>query len=159
MVAASLIIPNNCIQGVVNSENPAEIIPTRDVNVDTLRVLAGAHSLHMSDQGIIGDPLEIGILEDIEWTLKVSMCMCLTKSAITQTKLRVITSCPSIGRRRNWPVSKSKRNFTSRRRWRAWRQLFRRRMPPLRAASSTTALSRFTVTLYPLLLHIRYGIL
>ena len=60
------------VKGVagIDPEKPELILSPRDVPNDSLRVLAGAHSLHMSDQGIIGDPLEMAVLESIEWNLK-----------------------------------------------------------------------------------------
>ena len=54
----------------IDKNEPEKVLPATEVPEDSLRVLAGAHSLHMSEQGIIGDPLEIAVLSAIEWTLK-----------------------------------------------------------------------------------------
>ena len=50
-------------------QDPNAIVSSPDVPIETLRVLAGAQSLHMTDQ-FIGDPLEISIMENIEWSMK-----------------------------------------------------------------------------------------
>ena len=69
------------VAGLFN-DDPALIVEAKEVPEETLRVLAGAHSLHMGTEqtGIIGDPLEISILEDIEWTLKGDNLMPLNKN-------------------------------------------------------------------------------
>ena len=68
------------VKGVagLDDDNPTEIHPTKNVPSDTMRVLAGAHSLHMGEK-LIGDPLEISILDDLEWTLKGDHVMPLNK--------------------------------------------------------------------------------
>lgn len=61
------------VEGVagVDGAEPEKIVAACEAPPETLRVLAGAHALHMSDERqLVGDPLEIAIMNEINWTLK-----------------------------------------------------------------------------------------
>ena len=61
------------VQGVagLDETDPERVLEATELGDATLRVLAGAHALHMSDEKqLIGDPLEIAIMNEIKWTLK-----------------------------------------------------------------------------------------
>jgi cation-transporting ATPase 13A1 len=71
------------VEGVagIENENPTKIISTLEVPDDTLRVLAGAHALHMGeDKELVGDPLEIAIMNGINWTIKGDHCSPIARS-------------------------------------------------------------------------------
>jgi len=70
------------IDGVAGvGDDHTEVIPVIDLPTETTRVLAGAHALHMSDdKQLVGDPLEITILKDINWSLKGDSCTPLVRS-------------------------------------------------------------------------------
>jgi len=70
------------IDGVAGvGDDHAKVIPVIDLPPETTRVLAGAHALHMSDdKQLVGDPLEIRILKDINWSLKGDSCTPLVRS-------------------------------------------------------------------------------
>ena len=68
---------------------PEAIVAPSEAPIDSLRVLAGAHSLHMSDQGMIGDPLEMAVLESIAWTLKADHVMPLDRKKSSLSTLTI----------------------------------------------------------------------
>jgi len=68
------VVPHfSTLEGIAGLDpaNPEQILSAKGAPEETLRVLAGAHALHMSDdRQLVGDPLEIAIMNEIEWTLK-----------------------------------------------------------------------------------------
>ena len=75
------------VEGVagVDANDPEKIVAAGESPPETLRVLAGAHALHMSDdRQLVGDPLEIAIMNEINWTLKGDHVSPLNKSKINR---------------------------------------------------------------------------
>lgn len=83
----TLTAENLVVEGVTGLDDQFDtLFPATSLPKQTTLVLAGAHSLVMLEDGVIGDPMEKNTLESIQWKLKKNETI---EPELSRTKLSV----------------------------------------------------------------------